>query len=283
MDQARKLVNSTPTPCASRRSSPIPLHKTTGSSFMELLKDVTKQSGEGTSSDSSINKISLKEGAVQSKQVSCSTTPDLTLENAKSIQQVAEKQELPTKSASKPSCGVTAEARQTEMAPSANNISSTQTTASDDSANVDNQSHEDDKDKSVTPEGGQTGDPEKPQTDNATTVPPQQQKANDISEAKEKPSQFKVRITTPAPTTEDDFKPETRTSKSQLEESESHPQFEDMLRNSENSSNANVSMEPEMIGSSSREQLISATTDSPVPLRTADVKTIKRQQKGGWL
>lgn len=173
------------------------------------------------------------------------------------------------------------------MAPSANNISSTQTIASDDSANADSQSHEDDKDKSVTPEGGQTADSEKPQADNATTVLPQQRKAKDISEAKEEPSQFKVRITTPALTTEDDFKPETRATKSEVEESESLPQFEDMLRNSENSSNANVSMEPEMIGSSSTEQLISATTESPVPLRpvqrTADVKTIKRQQKGGWL
>lgn len=212
----------------------------------------------------------------------------MTLENAKSIEQVAEKEELPTKSASKPTCsGVTAEARQTEMAPSANNISSTQTTASDGSANADSQSQESDKDKAVTPAGGQTVDSEKPQTDNATTVLPQQQKANDISEAKEKPSQFKVIITMPAPTTEDDIKPETRASKSQLEESKSFPQFEDMLRNSENSSNVNLSMEPEMIGSSSTEQLISATTDSPVPLspvqRTEDVKTIKRQPKGGWL
>lgn len=217
----------------------------------------------------------------------------MTLENAKSIQQVAEKKELPTKSASQPTCsGVTAETRQTEMEPSANNISSTQTTASDDSVNADSQSHEGVEDKAVAPAGGQTVDSEKPQADNATTasataVLPQQQKANDISEAKENPSQFKVIITMPAPTTEGDVKPETRASKSQPEESGSLPQFEDMLRNSENSSNANVSMEPEIIGSSSTEQLISATSDSPVPLRpaqrTEEVKTIKRQQKGGWL
>jgi hypothetical protein len=62
MDQARKLVNSTPTPGTSRRSSLIPLPETTASSIMELLKDITKQSGECTSSDSSISKVPLKEG-----------------------------------------------------------------------------------------------------------------------------------------------------------------------------------------------------------------------------
>lgn len=145
----------------------------------------------------------------------------------------------------------------------------------------------------MAPGGGQTVGSEKPQEDNvttasATTVLPQQHKADDdISEAKGKPLQFQVIVTKPEPTTEDDVKPETRASQSQLEESGSLPQFEDMLRNSENSNNANVSMEPEMIDSSSTEQLISATADSPAPLRPVqrieDVKTIKRQPKGGWL
>jgi hypothetical protein len=219
--------------------------------------------------------------------------PILTLENAKNSQQVAEKKESPTKSASKPTCsGVTAEASQTEMAPSANNISSTQTTASDDTENADRQSHKDVKDKAVVPEAGQTVGSEKPQADNATTasavtVSPQQHKADDISEAKDKPLQFQVIITEPVPTTEDDVKPETIASQSQVGKSGSLPQFEDMLRNSENSSNDNVSMEPEMIDSSSTEQLISTTADSPPPLmpvqRIEDVKTIKRQPKGGWL
>lgn len=71
MDQARKLVNSTPTPCASGRSSPTPLPETTGLSFTELLKDITKQSGEATSSGSSINKIPLKEGTTVNRNVVC--------------------------------------------------------------------------------------------------------------------------------------------------------------------------------------------------------------------
>jgi transient-receptor-potential-like protein len=71
MDQARKLVNNTPTPNGSRRSSPIPFPETTASSLKELLKDITKQSGEGTSSDSSINRAPLKEGMAVNLNVVC--------------------------------------------------------------------------------------------------------------------------------------------------------------------------------------------------------------------
>lgn len=46
MDQARKLVNRSPTPDASRRGSPIPLPETTTLSIMELLKDITQQTEE---------------------------------------------------------------------------------------------------------------------------------------------------------------------------------------------------------------------------------------------
>jgi hypothetical protein len=70
MDQARKLVNSTPTPGTSRRSSPIPLPETAASTLMGLLKDITTQSGEGTSSDSSM-KAPLKEGMTVNLNVVC--------------------------------------------------------------------------------------------------------------------------------------------------------------------------------------------------------------------
>jgi hypothetical protein len=62
MEQAHKLVNCNPTPDASRRSSPIPLPETAASSIMELLKDITEQSGECTSIDSSMEKVVLREG-----------------------------------------------------------------------------------------------------------------------------------------------------------------------------------------------------------------------------
>jgi hypothetical protein len=71
MEQAHKLVNSTPTPGTSRRSSLIPLPETAASSLMQLLTDITKQSGEGTSSDSSINKIPLKEGITVNLNAVC--------------------------------------------------------------------------------------------------------------------------------------------------------------------------------------------------------------------
>jgi hypothetical protein len=64
MDQARKLVNQSPTPGASRAESPIPLPETTASSIMELLKDITEHSedcSEGTS------KKTLKEGKAAAK------------------------------------------------------------------------------------------------------------------------------------------------------------------------------------------------------------------------
>jgi hypothetical protein len=59
MDQARKLVDRSPTPGASTASSPISLPETTALSIMELLKDITEHSeecNEGTS------KKPLKEG-----------------------------------------------------------------------------------------------------------------------------------------------------------------------------------------------------------------------------
>ena len=65
------------------------------------------------------------------------------------------------------------------------------------------------------------------------------------------------------------------------------PSFEVTLSNSENSNNINMSIEPELIASSSTEQLITSNTSSPAPLRPVrrieDVNTIKRQPKGGWL
>jgi hypothetical protein len=214
--------------------------------------------------------------AVQGKQASRSTTPTSTLKNAKSIQQVTGQ---PTESASEPTCsGVTTEATQTQMAPSANNVSSTA-----DSANIDGQCYKGVMDTALAPVVGQTVDTEKPPADSATVYPtimlPQQQKADDISEAKGTPSQSQVIITILAPTTEDDVKPETAASQSQHDESVSLPQFEDTLRISENSTNANMSTEPEMIGSSSTEQLISAASAQ----RIEEVRTIKRQPKGGWL
>ena len=44
MDQARKLVNRSPTPGASRTASPIPLPETTSDTLMELLKDIADES-----------------------------------------------------------------------------------------------------------------------------------------------------------------------------------------------------------------------------------------------
>ena len=41
MDQARKLVNRSPTPGVSRTASPIPLPETTSTTLMELLKDIS--------------------------------------------------------------------------------------------------------------------------------------------------------------------------------------------------------------------------------------------------
>jgi hypothetical protein len=64
MEQARKLVNHSPTPGASRAASPIPLPETTAASIMELLKDITEHSEdckEGTS------KKPLKEGKAAAK------------------------------------------------------------------------------------------------------------------------------------------------------------------------------------------------------------------------
>jgi hypothetical protein len=153
------------------------------------------------------------------------------------------------------------------------------------------------KRKALTPIGGQTVDAEKPPVDqhqgkDSSTacpiiLPPQQLKAG-ASEVKSKSSAPDIVITMLVPNAEDDTRPETATpdaTHSQHQESTALPHFEVMLSKSKNSTNANVSMDHEIVASSSTEQLIA--TASPEPLRPVrrieDVKTIKRQPKGGWL
>nr|AGG86915.1 putative TRPL channel protein [Periplaneta americana] len=343
MDQARKLVNRSPTPGASRTASPIPLPETTAESIMELLKDFQEQTGE-----TDVNKKPPKGGngasalllAVQSNQASRSITPASTMKPAKSGQKIAEKKES-TETGSKPSVSgskaddskkpttSTAESAKTESK-SVDDTSSkghrsagSSSSSSDPSPLIPARRPNGEsppkviKRKAPSPvtDTTKTGDQCKDSDASAATVtttttatttatatttttvtatttagvppanypviPPPQPKASS-SEVKEKQSEPQTVTTMPV----DDPKPE-KAKPETSKQSPTVPKFEMTLSKSENSNNVNVSMEPEMVASSSTEQLLGAATSSPAPLRPIkridDVNTIKRQPKGGWL
>jgi hypothetical protein len=227
--------------------------------------------------------------AVQSKQVSQCTAPASEVKNS---QKPAEKKEPPTKPVRMPtSTGAATENSQAQKTPESNNDSLAQTAASTDSAKTNSQSAEVIKCKATTPVSGkETVDSKGPSADQHNgkdssaaypeIVPHQLQKSG-ISEATNKSQEPPNIIIMSSPAIEDEIKPET-TSQSEHRESTSVLQFEAMLSSCQNSTNATDSMEP----TSSTEQLLS-TAASPAPLRPAkriaDVNTIKRQPKGGWL
>jgi hypothetical protein len=70
MDQARKLVNHTPTPGTYKKTSLITIPVTTASSLMELLKDITEETEQCSDEHS---KKPLTEGEIQ-----CSVFPAAT-------------------------------------------------------------------------------------------------------------------------------------------------------------------------------------------------------------
>lgn len=154
------------------------------------------------------------------------------------------------------------------------------------------------KRKAPVPADGQADDASKPpagQKENSSSQqypvipPPQQQSKPESGDAKPKPQDNQTVIDITGPSVNEGTKPAAQMpapSQTPCKQRPTIPSFEVTLSESENSNNVNVSIEPEMVASSSTEQLITRTS-SPAPLRPVkrieDVNTIKRQPKGGWL
>jgi len=221
--------------------------------------------------------------AVQSGEASKSTTSTSEVEKEKYSQNTAETEQL-TKSVHKPTCSdVPMETRQSPEVPTASTLSLPQTAASVHYVKTDSQSPKAVKTKDLAPLDHQTVDFNKPLPHHHSVayptvlVTPQQDSGED--EAKTESPEPHAIITMPETTTEHDIKPEKTMSHSAHHESTSVHQFKAMLSD-------NASMGTEIVESSSTEQLLFGSV-SPAPLRQGkrieDVKTIKRQPKGGWI
>lgn len=280
MDQARKLVNHTPTPGTYKKTSLITIPVTTASSLMELLKDITEETEQCSDEHS---KKPLTE-AVPSREASESTTLTSAVEKEKHSQNTAEKTEQLTKSTSNSTCSdVAMETRQSHEVSTPSTLSLPQTAASVHYVKTDSQSPNDVRSKALAPMGAQTVDFKKPPSDHhssayPTVLVPQQQNSGE-DEAKTASPEPQTIITMAETTTDNDIKPERTMSHSTHHESTSLYQFNVMLSD-------NASMEAEMVESSSTEKLVCGNI-SPAPLRPVkrieDVKTLKRQPKGGWI
>ena len=221
---------------------------------------------------------------MQSTEASKPTTSTSAAEKEKCSQNTAEKTEQLTKSISKPICSdVAMETRQSHEVPTESTLSLPQTVASVDYVKTDSQSPKAVKSKALAPMDDKTIDIKKPLSHHHSVqyptviVTPQQSSGED--EAKTKPPEPQTIITMTETTTDDDIKPEKTTSHSAHHDSTSVHQFKAMLSDT-------ASMGTEMVASSSTEQLVCGSI-SPPPLRPGkrieDVKTIKRQPKGGWI
>jgi hypothetical protein len=221
---------------------------------------------------------------VQSQEASESTTLTSAVKNEKFSQNTAEKTEGFTESTSKPRCSnAEMESTQSHEVTTAGTLSLPQTEASIHYVKTDSWSPKAVTSTALTPTDDQTIDFKEPPADHhsiaySTVLVPQQQDSG-IDEAQSKPPEPQIIINVTETVTDDDIKPETTTSHSTHHESTSLHQFKVML-------SENVSMETEMVESSSTEQLVCGDI-SPEPLRAVkrieDVKTIKRQPKGGWI
>jgi hypothetical protein len=220
---------------------------------------------------------------VQSSKASKSTTSTSEEEKEKYSQNTAETGQL-TKSISEPTCSdVAMETRQSHEVPTASTLSLPQTAASVHYVKIDSQSPKAVKTEALAPLYDQTVDFKKPPSHHhsiaypTVLVTPQQDSGED--EAKTKSPEPHTIITMPETTTDNDNKSEKTVSHSAHHESTSVHQFKAMLSD-------NASMGTEMVESSSTEQLV-CDSSSPAPLRPGkrieDVKTIKRQPKGGWI
>lgn len=218
---------------------------------------------------------------MQSSEASKPTTSTSEVEKEKCSQNTAEREQL-TKSISKPTCSdVAMETRQSHEVPTASTPSLPQTAASVHCVKTDSQSPNAVKTKTLVPSDDQTLDFKTPISHHHSTayptvlVTPQQHSGED--EAKTKSPEPHTIITMPETTTDNDIKPEKTMSHSACHES--LDQFKAMLSD-------NASMGTEMVESSSTEQLVGGNI-SPAPLRPGkrieDIKTIKRQPKGGWI
>jgi hypothetical protein len=221
---------------------------------------------------------------VQSREASESTALTSAIEKEKHSQNTAEKTEELTKSTSVPtSSGVAMESRQSHEVSRESTLSLPQSAASVHYVKTDNQTPKTVKSTFLAHMTDQTVDFKKPPSDHhsrayPTVLVPQQQNSGE-DEAKTASPEPQTIITIAETTADNAIKPERTMSHSTCHESTSLQQFNIMFSD-------NTSMETEMVESSSTEKLVCSSI-SPAPLRAVrrneDVKTIKRQPKGGWI